>query len=251
MALIALGAVELAPLPSPGFFYSRLFVLWLSSGSWRPVMTLSHLLCFCDSVSISDGAHSVCAPVSMSGDWMAYLVLRAAFLQVPVHPASRHPSALPLLRHCLSITGSLLCPFHGSTGLHLGLGSCFRLSPHSTSPREALTRRLTRPVFLSCLPRQGSSDCSLCLSRVGVCLTSPNVHPCAFTGGTVSRCAASLDIYLGFCVAGSLLLASVTSRGISILRLASRELMAIAAGSSSSLAQLVPDDRLRLRSLQL
>ena len=51
-------------------------------------MTLSHLLCFCDSVSISDGAHSVCAPVSMSGDWMAYLVLRAAFLQVPVHPAS-------------------------------------------------------------------------------------------------------------------------------------------------------------------
>ena len=73
-----------------GFFYSRLFAMWLSSGSWRPVMTLSHLLCFCDSVSISDGAHSVCAPVSMSGDWMAYLVLLAAFLQVPVHPASRH-----------------------------------------------------------------------------------------------------------------------------------------------------------------
>ena len=141
--------------------------------------------------------------------------------------------------------------FHGSTGLHLGLGSCFRLSPHSTSPREALTRRLTRPVFLSCLPRQGSSDCSLCLSRVGVCHTSPNVHPCAFTGGTVSRCAASLDIYLGFCVAGSLLMASVTSRSISVLHLASRELMALAAGSSSSLAQLVPDDRLRLRSLQL
>ena len=88
--LIAMGAVELAPLPSPGFFYSRLFAMWLSSGSWRPVMTLSHLLCFCDSVSISDGAHSVCAPVSMSGDWMAYLVLRAAFLQVLVHPASRH-----------------------------------------------------------------------------------------------------------------------------------------------------------------
>ena len=90
MALIAMGAVELAPLPSPGFFYSRLFAMWLSSGSWRPVMTLSHLLCFCDSVSISDGAHSVCAPVGMSGDWMAYLVLRSAFLQVPVHPASRH-----------------------------------------------------------------------------------------------------------------------------------------------------------------
>ena len=91
MALIAMGAVELAPLPSPGFFLQpSLRAMWLSSGSWRPVMTLSHLLCFCDSFSISDGAHSVCAPVSMSGDWMAYLVLRAAFLQVPVHPASRH-----------------------------------------------------------------------------------------------------------------------------------------------------------------
>ena len=76
--------------PFSRVFYSRLFAMWLSSGSWRPVMTLSHLLCFCDSVSISDGAHSVCAPVSMSGGWMSSLVLRAAFLQVPVHPASRH-----------------------------------------------------------------------------------------------------------------------------------------------------------------
>ena len=214
-------------------------------------MTLSHLLCFCDSVSISDGAHSVCAPVSMSGG-LDGLPRSPGSVSSGAGPSCfSSPSALPLLRHCLSIQGSLLCPFHGSTGLHLGLGSCFRLSPHSTSPREALTRRLTRPVFLSCLPRQGSSDCSLCLSRVGVCHTSPNVHPCAFTGGTVSRCAASLDIYLGFCVTGSLLLASVTSRSISVLRLASRELMALAAGSSSSLAQLVPDDHLRLRSLQL
>ena len=84
-----MGAVMLAPLPSPGFFLQP---------SLRDVVVLGvlsshdplHLLCFCDSVSISDGAHSVCAPVSMSGDWMAYLVLRAAFLQVPVHPASRH-----------------------------------------------------------------------------------------------------------------------------------------------------------------
>ena len=251
MALVAVGAVELAPLPSPGFFYSRLFVMWLSSGSWRPVMTLSHLLCFCDSVSISDGDHSVCAPVRISGDWMAYIVLRAAFSSGAGPSCFSSPSALPLLRHCLSIQGSLLCPFHSSASLLLGLGSCFRLYPLSASPHEALTRRLTHPVFLSCLPRQGSSDCSLCLSRVGDCHTSPNVHPCAFTGGMVSRCAAGLDLSLGFSVAGSLLLASVTSRSISVLRLASRELMALAAGSSSSLAQLVPDDRLRLRSLQL
>ena len=40
LGLIAKGAVELAPLPSPGF-YSRLFVVWKTSGSWRQVIDLS------------------------------------------------------------------------------------------------------------------------------------------------------------------------------------------------------------------
>ena len=47
LALIAKGAVELAPLPSPGF-YSRLFVVWKSLGSWRPVIDLSLLNHFVD-----------------------------------------------------------------------------------------------------------------------------------------------------------------------------------------------------------
>ena len=47
LGLIAKGAVELAPLPSPGF-HSRLFVVWKTSGSWRPVIDLSHLNRFVD-----------------------------------------------------------------------------------------------------------------------------------------------------------------------------------------------------------
>ena len=43
LGLIVKGAVELAPLPSPGF-YSRLFVLWKTSGSWRPVIDLSYIV---------------------------------------------------------------------------------------------------------------------------------------------------------------------------------------------------------------
>ena len=46
-ALIAKSAVELAPLPSFGF-YSRLFVMWKTSGSWRPVIDLSTLNLFVD-----------------------------------------------------------------------------------------------------------------------------------------------------------------------------------------------------------
>ena len=46
-ALVAKSAVELAPLPSLGF-YSRLFVVWKTSGSWRPVIDLSTLNLFVD-----------------------------------------------------------------------------------------------------------------------------------------------------------------------------------------------------------
>ena len=39
LSVVEKDAVELAPLPSPGF-YSRIFVFWKISGSWRPVIDL-------------------------------------------------------------------------------------------------------------------------------------------------------------------------------------------------------------------
>ena len=88
LALIAKGAVELAPLPSPGF-YSRLFVVWTTAGSWHPVIDLSLLNRFVD---ISHFRMETIQSVLMSvrqGDWMASIDLREASLQVPVHPESR------------------------------------------------------------------------------------------------------------------------------------------------------------------
>ena len=88
LGLIAKGAVELAPLPSPGF-YSRLFVVWTTSGSWRPVIDLSHLIRFVDvSPFQMETIQSVLLSVRQ-GDWMASIDLKEAYLQVPVHPASR------------------------------------------------------------------------------------------------------------------------------------------------------------------
>ena len=87
--LVAKGAVELAPLPSPGF-YSRLFVVWKTSGSWLPVIDLSHLNRFVDvSPFQMETIQSVLLSVRQ-GDWMASIDLKEAYLQVPVHPASRH-----------------------------------------------------------------------------------------------------------------------------------------------------------------
>ena len=89
LALVAKGAVELAPLPSPGF-YSRLFVVWKTSGSWRPVIDLSHLNRF---VATSHFQMETIQSVLLSvrqGDWMASIDLKEAYLQVPIHPSSRH-----------------------------------------------------------------------------------------------------------------------------------------------------------------
>ena len=88
LALIAKGAVELVPLPSPGF-YSCLFVVWKTSGSWRPVIDLSLLNCFVD---VSHFRMETIQAVLLSvrqGNWMASIDLREAYLQVPVHPESR------------------------------------------------------------------------------------------------------------------------------------------------------------------
>ena len=84
LALIAKGAVELAPLPSPGF-YSRLFVVWKTSGSWRPVIDLSLLNRFVDVSHFR--METIQSVLSVrQGDWMASIDLREAYLQVPVHP---------------------------------------------------------------------------------------------------------------------------------------------------------------------
>ena len=88
-ALIAKSAVELAPLPSLGF-YSRLFVVWKTSGSWRPVIDLSTLNLFVDVSHFKiEAIQSVLLSVHQ-GDWMASIDLKEAYLQIPIHPVSRH-----------------------------------------------------------------------------------------------------------------------------------------------------------------
>ena len=146
LALVAKGAVELAPLPSPGF-YSCLFVVWKTSGSWRLVIDLSHLNRFVDvspfqmetiqsvllSVRQGDGLHRSQGSVSSGAGASCFSPL----------------SMLRLPRQGLSVQSSLLWPLHGSAGLHQGHGSCFRHSPFYGDPHEVLPRRLARPVILS------------------------------------------------------------------------------------------------------
>ena len=225
LGLISKGAMELAPLPSPGF-YNRLFVVWKTSGSWRPVIDLSHLNCFVD---VSPFQMETIQSVRQ-GDWMASIDLKEAYLQVPVHPASRHFLRF-MFQDTLPIQCAVLWPLHGSAGLHQGHGSCFSYTPFYGDPYKTVSRRLACPVALSGVPPRGSSDCPPTLSQVGDCGQPPEIQPGSVTGGSVSGGCHRLHLFQGFSVGGAHLTAAVNSRRVSVLRLAYREVMAIAARS--------------------
>ena len=88
-ALIAKSVVELAPLPSLGF-YSWFFVVWKTSGSWRPVIDLSTLNLFVDVSHFQmETIQSVLLSVRQD-DWMASIDLKETYLQVPVYLDSLH-----------------------------------------------------------------------------------------------------------------------------------------------------------------
>ena len=86
-SLLEKGAIELAPLPSPAY-YSRLFVVMKASGSWRPVIDLSLLNLKVQKTSFKmETLQSVLLSV-WPGFWMMSLDLKDAYLQVPMHPES-------------------------------------------------------------------------------------------------------------------------------------------------------------------
>ena len=229
LALVAKGAVELAPLPSPGF-YSRLFVVWKTSGSWRPVIDLSHLNRFVDVSHFQmETIQSVLLSVRQ-GDWMASIDLKEAYLQVPIHPSSRH-----LLRFVFRdrvYQFKALC-FGLSTALQVFTRVMAPVSAilHSMGirMRRYLDDWLVQSSSRDSLVRDLQTVLSLC-HELGDCGQSPEIQHCAFPDSPVSGCRDRLNIFQGFSVAGSNLQAAVNCRRISVLRLASREFMALAAG---------------------
>ena len=93
-ALVEKEAIEIAP-PSPGY-YNRLFVTPKVTGGWRPVIDLSRLNGW---VALSSFHMETAQSVLQSlrpRDWMVSFHLQDAYLQVPVHPASRR-----YLRFCM------------------------------------------------------------------------------------------------------------------------------------------------------
>ena len=242
LGLIAKGAVELAPLPSPGF-YSRLFVVWKTSGSWRQVIDLSHPNRFVD---VSPFQMETIQSVLLSlrqGDWMASIDLKEAYLQVPVHPASCH-----FLRFMFRDT------VYQFKALCFGLSTAPQVFTRVMAPVSAILhsmgirmRRYLDDWLVQSTSRESLLEdlqtvLQLC-HELGIVSQPPEIQPGSITGGSVSGGCHRLHLFQGFSVGGAHLTAAVNSRRVSVLRLASRELMAIAtrrpffAGSPSSWRQ--------------
>ena len=184
----------------------------------------------CGCVPLSNGDHTVCSPVGSSGRLDGLHRLERS---VPAGSGTSGFSSFSTL--CVRgshfpIQSSVLWPLHGSTGLLTGHGSYFRHSPFLGYLHEAVPRRLASPVVLSGIPAPGSPDCPRALLRAGGCDQPGEIPPHTIPGGTVSRCRDQLPVFCGFTIARTHLQAAVNSRRISILCLASHEIMALASG---------------------
>ena len=250
LGLVAKGAVELAPLPSPGF-YSHLFVVWKTSRSWRPVIDLSHLNRFVDvSLFQMETIQSVLLSVRQ-GDWMASIDLKEAYLQVPVHPASCH-----FLRFVFRDK------VYQFKSLCFGLSTAPQVFTRVMVPVSAILHsmgiRMRR--YLDDWLLQSSSRESL-LRDLQTAL-----HLCHELGIVVNPQKSNLIPsqvvqYLGVIINTTSIRASPSPERISRLLSTAGEFQSSASppaslwlsllGVLSSLAHLVPGGRLQMRSLQL
>ena len=250
LGLVVKGAVELAPLPSPGF-YSRLFVVWKTSGSWRPVIDLSHLNRFVDvSPFQMETIQSVLLSVRQ-GDWMASIDLKEAYLQVPVHPASRH-----FLRFVFRDK------VYQFKALCFGLSTAPQVFTRVMAPVSAILHsmgiRMRR--YLDDWLVQSSSQESLLRDLQTV------LHLCHELGIVINPQKSNLVPsqvvqYLGVVIDTTSFRASPSQKRISKLQSTAAEFRSSTSppaslwlsllGVLSSLAHLVPGGRLRMRSVQI
>ena len=250
LGLFVKGAVELAPLPSPGF-YSRLFVVWKTSGSWRPVINLSHLNHFVDvSPFQMETIQSVLLSVRQGG-WMASIDLKEAYLQVPVHPASRH--FLRFVFRDQVYQFKVLC-----FGLSTAPQVFTRIMAPVSTILHSMGIRMRR--YLDDWLVQSSSRESLLRDLQTV------LQLCHELGIVVNPQKSNLVPsqvvqYLGVIIDSTSFRASSSQERISKLLSTAEEFQSSASppaslwlsllGVLSSLAHLVPGGRLRMRSLQL
>ena len=247
--LLLKEAVEPAP-PSSGF-YSRLFVTPKVTGGWRPVIDLSRLNGWLDVSRFHMETSQSVLQSLRQGDWMVSLDLQDAYLQVPVHPASRR-----YLRFCV---GESVLQFRA---LCFGLATAPQVFTRVMAPVSAIMHRYGFRLlrYLDDWLVLGSSLQELVRARDFL------LWLCRELGIRVNAAKSSLTPtqsldYLGMTLVTAPLrvfptlkrrqkLAALLSIFLSD-RLQPVSVWRQLLGVMSSLSSLVPGSRLRMRSLQL
>ena len=233
--------MEFAPLPSPGF-YSRLFVVWKSSGSWRPVIDLSTLNRFVD---VSHFQMETIQSVRLSvrqGDWMASIDLREAYLQVPVHPA-----LCPMAK----FTNSRLCALAYPRPRWFSLGVMAPVSAILHSMGIHMSRYLDDWLVQS-------SSREFLLRDLQVVLDLCRELGIVVNPEKSNQVPSQVVQYLGVIVDAQSFVASPSPERVSRLLSTAGEFQSSASPPASvwlslvsSMAHLVPGGRLHMQSLQL
>ena len=166
----------------------------------------------CGRVTLSVGVHSVYAPVGESGRLLASFDLREAYIPVPVHPAS-----CPFLRFLFRDTVYQL------QALYFGLSTAPQVFPWVMAPVSAILHSLGIRMRRSLDTWQSS---------FWDCLPSQVFQPHTFPGSAVSVGRLRFHLFQGFSVGGSHLSAAICNRRIYVMRLAYRELVAVASRRS-------------------
>ena len=174
----------------------------------------------CGRVTLSVGVHSVYAPVGESGRLLASFDLREAYIPVPVHPAS-----CPFLRFLFRDTVYQL------QALYFGLSTAPQVFPWVMAPVSAILHSLgirMRRSLDTWLVQSSSHG----RSSFWDCLPSQVFQPHTFPGSAVSVGRLRFHLFQGFSVGGSHLSAAICNRRIYVMRLAYRELVAVASRRS-------------------
>ena len=228
-SLLQKGAIELAPLPSLGY-YSRLFVVMKASGSWQPVIDLSRLNLKVLKTPFKMGTLQSTLLSVRRGDWM-YRSQRCISSDSNTSGIQKI-SEVHGLREGIPIQGPLLWSVHGSAGLHAGHGSGFGNSSQSWHSSPTLSGRLADSGVLPGAGSPGLEDSSSSMQLSGDCRQLGEISACSDSDNLLSGSHFGLNQFQGFSSPETSRQAALNWRRVSILRGAACKILAGVAGSS-------------------
>ena len=245
-ALLAKGAIEPA-LPSPSF-YSRLFVVCKTSGSWRPVIDLSRLNEFVLQTHFKMESNQSVLSSIQRGDCMVSIDLKDAYLQVPVHPDS-----CQFLRFVVEV--------YQFRALCFGLSTARQVFTRVVAPVSVMLHTMGVRIL-----RYLDNWLILASSRSEALWARDEILSLCSHLGNVNEAKSCLlptqtSTYLGMVIVSPSLRAFPSPEMVSTLLIKTAEFLSFRRqnvvswrgllGRLSSLCHLVPGGRIRMHSLQL